>query len=169
MVQTAGRHFGRAILAEYFHCRIYSTGQVPKVQHWKSSIFSRVEVNAYLRAPVPILLVDGDVRILYCNDAAKEWFSALEQASYLQRTGEALHCSHSTDVPEGCGRAPACLKCSIRSAVANAAENGRSTVCKRVTLRLRDGANIAEQEVVISASPFSIADSTVVMLMISRL
>jgi hypothetical protein len=127
-----------------------------------------VEVNAYLRAPVPVLLVDGDVRVLYFNDTAREWFRALEQANYLQRGGEALHCVHSTEVPEGCGRAPACLKCSIRTAVSSAAEKGTSTVSQRVTLQLRDGANETELEVVISAIPFSLAGSKIVMLMISR-
>jgi len=126
-----------------------------------------MELNAYLRAPVPILLVDGDVRILYCNDTAKKWFSALEQATYLERGGEALHCVHSTDVPGGCGKAPACLNCSIRAAVASAAGNAKSTVSQRVTLQLRDGDKETEREVVISASPFSLEGSDVVILMIS--
>ncbi len=70
--------------------------------------------------PVPIFLVDDDVRILDLNAAASGAFGLQKEAVYHRRGGDALHCLHSHDVPEGCGGAPACQACVIRNSVATA-------------------------------------------------
>lgn len=77
--------------------------------------------DAVLRAaldalPLMVFIVDEDVRINYMNAEAAALFEGQGDVS-LQRLGQALHCIHAEDAPDGCGRGPACGDCYIRNAV----------------------------------------------------
>ncbi|MFB3917265.1 MAG: PAS domain-containing protein [Terriglobales bacterium] len=115
--------------------------------------------------PVPIFLVDDDVRILDLNLAASTSFGLSKEAIYSRRGGDALHCLHSYEVPEGCGRAPACKKCVIRNAVGSSVK-GTSTTRRRMKFEIRTEGKITELELLISASPFPQAGQNVVLLVI---
>ena len=59
--------------------------------------------------PAMLVIVDDDVRILHLNTTASSGLGLdIKEVHHHKRGGEALHCVHSLDVPEGCGRAPAC-------------------------------------------------------------
>jgi hypothetical protein len=76
-----------------------------------------------------------------------------------------LHCLHSTDVPEGCGRAPLCEECVIRNSVAKALQGNR-VVRRRTRLEIiRDG-NKIEIYALITASPFRYKERPLVLLVI---
>src|ERR1017187_6006275 len=66
--------------------------------------------------PMPVFVMDEDVRILECNAAAARLFGPDKQTVVKRRGGEVLHCVHAVKVPEGCGRAPACPDCPVRKA-----------------------------------------------------
>src|ERR1700674_5203965 len=68
--------------------------------------------------PIPAFVVDDDVQIVDMNSAAARFCARDHEVVYKCRGGEALHCLHSTDVPDGCGRAPLCQQCVIRNSVA---------------------------------------------------
>jgi hypothetical protein len=55
--------------------------------------------------PSVVFVVDGDVRIQEYNAAAAGLLIADGRTIVKRRAGEVLHCLHSNDVPEGCGRA----------------------------------------------------------------
>jgi hypothetical protein len=57
------------------------------------------------------------VRIQEDNSAAAGFLLVQRSAILKHRGGEVLHCLNSTDVPEGCGRAPFCEECVIRNSV----------------------------------------------------
>jgi PAS domain-containing protein len=85
-------------------------------------------VHAALDAiPSFILVVDEDVRILHANAAARRLLgSAADLESVrLRRAGHPLHCVHSNDVAEGCGRGPHCRTCVVRGAVGTCLREGR--------------------------------------------
>jgi len=63
--------------------------------------------------PAVLIIVDNDVRILHVNTTASATLGLDISKVYHKRGGEVLNCIHSTDVPEGCGKAPFCTDCVI--------------------------------------------------------
>jgi PAS domain-containing protein len=115
-------------------------------------------VGGFLRAlidamPVFVLAVDEDVRILDYNRAVAALLSAKPEQVLRHRGGEVLHCLHSSDVPEGCGRAPYCADCVVRNSV-NAAFAERRVVRQRATLELQADNAVTQFHALITASPF---------------
>lgn len=102
--------------------------------------------------PIPVFVVDGDVRIMDLNEVALK-FCGTERAVILrQRGGDALHCLHSQDVPEGCGRGPACRKCVIRNSVAKCLQ-GNAVSRARMKLEFLPMPEQKQAELLITASP----------------
>jgi PAS domain-containing protein len=95
------------------------------------AVFAQAVVAAM---PVPTFLVDRDVRIHWMNRAAEEGFELMRGYADLRRGGDALHCLHHGETPEGCGHAEACKTCPIRSAVGGAFE-GSDVWRSKVTLQ----------------------------------
>jgi hypothetical protein len=99
--------------------------------------------------PSLIFVVDRDVRIHEYNAAAAELIMAGRETILRRRAGEILHCIHSDEVAEGCGRSSSCKNCIIRGSVNKAfaghphcihsdevAEGcGRSSSCKNCIIR----------------------------------
>ncbi len=114
--------------------------------------------------PLPIFLVDDDVRILDLNHAASAAFGLTKETIYLRRGGEVLHCLHSLDVPEGCGRGPACKTCVIRNSVA-ASVKGTGTARRRMKFEIR-APQKRDLELLITATPLPHTGGTVVLLIV---
>jgi hypothetical protein len=115
--------------------------------------------------PSLIFVVDDDVRIQDYNAAVSELLLEKKEAILKRRGGEVLHCLHSTDVPEGCGRAPFCKNCVIRNSVAEAFRGNR-IVRRRTRLEIiRDG-NKTEIYALITVSPFRYQQRPLVLLVI---
>lgn len=113
--------------------------------------------------PVPIFIVDEDVRIIDSNSAADRAFSLSGNAIRLRRGGDVLHCLHSRDVPEGCGRGPACKSCVIRSSVSNCLD-AVSTTQKWMKFHIQTETKRTELELLISACPLPEAGRNAVLL-----
>jgi len=115
--------------------------------------------------PSPIFVVDEDVQIHEYNAAAAALVAAERTTILKRRGGEVLHCLHSRDVPEGCGRAPFCQDCVIRNSV-SAAFQGNKVIRHRHKLELiRDG-KILEIYVLITASPLRFQGKQLVLLVV---
>ena len=85
-------------------------------------------IDTFNVIPFPMLVVDDDVRTLFWNSAA---LCLIGNEEMLQQLGgEALHCIHSKDVDEGCGRGPYCKTCVVRNSV-NEASHGRRIYRKK--------------------------------------
>jgi hypothetical protein len=123
---------------------------------------NRILFNAI---PSIALIVDSDVRILDYNDAASKLLGNRSESVLNQRGGEALHCIHSHEVPDGCGHAPHCKNCVIRNSVKEAVK-GNSLVRQRTRLDLVHGDKIDEVFALITASPFVYDDNKLVLLLI---
>jgi hypothetical protein len=104
--------------------------------------------------PWPTFLVDDDVQILLANRAGRE-LARLESTTPtggLKRGGEALHCVHATDHPDGCGRGRACQHCVVRGSVGEALKNG--AVSRRETvMELGTGADLRRLTLEVSTAP----------------
>lgn len=115
--------------------------------------------------PLMIFVVDHDVRIRDLNNAAAKVFG-LDKATILNRRGgEVLHCLHSHDVPEGCGRALFCENCAIRNSVTKCLE-GQAVTRRRSKIELMLAGTKKEIELLITASPMPSSEEPQVLLIL---
>ena len=115
--------------------------------------------------PSMVFVVDKDVRVQEYNSAASDLIMSERNIVLKQRAGDILHCIHSKDVAEGCGRAPYCEKCIIRNSVADAFQGSR-TVRRRTKLELiRDEQNVLIYAL-ITVSPFIFHEALFALLVI---
>ena len=122
-----------------------------KVTQMSNEVLLRQLLDAI---PSYVFLVDRDVTILDYNAAAGAFLGTGPRQILRRRGGDVLHCLHSTDVPEGCGRGEFCKNCLIRSAV-NEAFAGKKCVRHRVRMELSSGRRVKELDVLVTASPFT--------------
>ncbi len=128
------------------------------------------EKNDLLRSvfdalPSLVFVVDQDVRIQEYNAAAADILMAGRKTVLRQRAGDILHCIHSIEVPEGCGRSPACKDCVIRNSVREAFRGNRIGR-RRARLEFTRDTNKIEFYALITASPFSFQDRPLALLVI---
>jgi PAS domain-containing protein len=110
-------------------------------------------------------VVDDDVRIQEYNTAASELLSDERAAVLNRRGGEALHCLHANEVPEGCGHAPFCKNCVIRNSV-NEAFQDTHVVRRRTTLEILSNGKKLEVFALITAAPFHYQQHQLLVLLI---
>jgi len=115
--------------------------------------------------PAMLLIVDDDVRILHVNAAASNALALDIREVHHKRGGEVLHCVHATDVPEGCGRAPACSDCVIRNSVGMALREGK-IYRKSAVMELGTGEKKKALHLLVSAAPFLHEEKRYVLLTI---
>jgi PAS domain-containing protein len=75
------------------------------------------------RLPMPVLVVDEDVRVRGANRAAREVLGKSLDDVQGRLGGEAIECVHAGE-PGGCGRTLHCRGCVIRSMVTDTFVNG---------------------------------------------
>jgi len=102
--------------------------------------------------PIPIFLVNHDVQVLDLNPAATKFFGLDPEEVIQQRGGDILHCLHSLDVPEGCGRAPACSDCVIRNSVM-ACLGGQAVHRRRMKFKVVKGESERELDLLVTVTP----------------
>ena len=103
--------------------------------------------------PSFLFIVDPDVRIHHLNASALSLLDTGRERVLLKRGGEVLHCIHSAEVPEGCGRAPACRDCVIRNSVRRAF-NGEHVYRETAKVELLAGTLVQEVYLSVTANPF---------------
>ena len=102
--------------------------------------------------PIPVFVVDDDVRVLDLNGAAVQFCGQERDAIHRRRGGHVLHCLRSLDVPEGCGRGPACQSCVIRNSV-KLSLKGRTISRKRMVMHVVHELGTREMQILVTACP----------------
>jgi PAS domain-containing protein len=129
--------------------------------------FHRVLFDA---VPVPIFVVDADVSVLDYNAAAGRLAGKNRRLVIRRRGGEVLHCVHSTEVPEGCGRAPACRTCVVRKSVQTASRGRRvSRRWARMELITKGRKKRSRVDVRVSCEPFTYEGRSFILLILEGL
>jgi PAS domain-containing protein len=118
--------------------------------------------------PMPVFVVDEDVRILECNAAAARLFGPDKQTVVKRRGGEVLHCVHAMKVPEGCGRTPVCPDCPLRKAV-QAASHGRCVTRQKAQMEVVAGGKTTKVDLLASCSAFTYERSKFILLVLEGL
>jgi PAS domain-containing protein len=89
-------------------------------------LWGGMSIGEYLEGLAgPVLVLDGDARVLGANRAASERLGRDLSAAAGLLAGEAMACSHSR-LPGGCGRTVHCRECAIRNTVARVSRTGRA-------------------------------------------
>ena len=107
---------------------------------------------AFDAMPAMVMLVGSDAEIFFRNLAAEKLIGS-DAPYYDRRAGEILHCIHSADSPEGCGRGAFCKDCVIRNSVTSAFKGGAVHRVRAVFERIADGA-VEAILMLITVSPF---------------
>ncbi len=97
-----------------FTCRDYTKRKLQERE--LSHALARLSA-VYAHAPVAMMLVDRERRVIEVNGFATRFAGRSEEDMIGLRGGEALRCLHHLDDPAGCGFGPACNDCKVRLAV----------------------------------------------------
>jgi hypothetical protein len=114
--------------------------------------------------PLPIFVVNDDVRIMDFNTAA---YAFLEDARNLvlnRRGGEALHCFHANDVADGCGHGPQCGTCVLRNSVGEALK-GKQTHRVKTKAKLMVKGSATDVDLLVTSAPIPGSDDRALMIL----
>jgi len=123
--------------------------------------------NVFDAIPAILVIVDDDVRMLHVNTTASATLGLDIGKVYNKRGGEALHCVHSMEVTEGCGKAPSCTDCVIRNSVREATQ-GNKVYRKATRMEFGSGDIKTELHLLVSAAPFLHEEKNYVLLTIEN-
>lgn len=115
--------------------------------------------------PSMVFVVDQDVRILEYKATAAVLLMAAGMTVLNRRVGEIMHCVHSSEVEEGCGKSPFCRECIVRNSVTEAFQ-GDLVIHRRARIELLRDANKGDLCAEITASPVSLQNRPLVLLVI---
>ena len=127
--------------------------------------FHRVLFDAM---PMPVFVVDADVSILEYNVAAAKLLGSEKQTVIRRRGGEVLRCLHAAEVPEGCGRSPACSDCVVRKSV-QAASSGERVTRQLAKMKLVAGRKTTRVNLRVSCQPFTYQQRRFILLILEGL
>jgi PAS domain-containing protein len=89
-------------------------------------LWAGMPVGEYLDSlGAPVLLTDGDGRVVAMNQRLAELIGAEPERSRGLLGGEAFACVHSR-LPEGCGRTVHCRECAVRRTVETVSRTGKA-------------------------------------------
>lgn len=77
--------------------------------------------------PSPVFVVDGDVRIVEANRAARDRFSSAAGLVDRRLCGDVLGCLHAEHGPGPCGSTEHCSECPLRDSIQVARDADRAT------------------------------------------
>ncbi len=115
--------------------------------------------------PSPVFVVEQDVRIVDFNTAASKILADDRQVIIRKRAGDVLHCLHSKDVPEGCGRAPHCKDCIIRNSVEESLK-GQKVTRQKARMDITMEGKTTEVFFLVTTVPFDYDDGRLVLVIL---
>lgn len=104
----------------------------------------------FQEVPVAMLLLDRERRIREINRRAKEHFTRANLEKKDLGFGNAIHCVHSLDDPDGCGFGPSCETCSMRRIIADTFQTGKRHKEVEIKLTLNDGRQRYDKHLLVS-------------------
>ena len=128
---------------------------------------SESELKAiYENAPLLMLLVDRERRVIKMNDQALKFSGRTMDESVGLRGGEALRCVHAFDDPRGCGFGPQCKDCGVRNSILDTFDTGVPISCREIMIPYQDPAGQVDVCVLISTTLLEGFENDVVLICI---
>lgn len=113
--------------------------------------------------PAPAVVVDAKLRIQEFNPAAAVYLGGRRSWLLQRRIGNALHCVHAKQAPDGCGTSLHCPECALHRAAQDAAQD-RNAVRRPWRMDLRPQGGRRRFDVVISATPIVLGGRRLALL-----
>jgi nitrogen fixation/metabolism regulation signal transduction histidine kinase len=113
--------------------------------------------------PLPIFVVDEDVRIFWSNRSAAPLLNMEPDLVLLRRCGEVFRCLHALESTAGCGRTEFCKDCPIRNSVQQSIE-GQTVVRKKNKMKMMGKDRVVEINLLVTTAPFAYQDESLVLL-----
>ncbi|RJX29303.1 MAG: PAS domain S-box protein [Desulfarculus sp.] len=110
----------------------------------------------YENAPMIMMLVDSDRRVLRINGFGQKFAGVSEAEMLGLRGGDALRCLNALEDPEGCGFGQHCGQCAVRRTVLDTLETGRSHPLVEASLPLMVAGERKELTFLISTTRLSL-------------
>jgi PAS domain-containing protein len=104
--------------------------------------------------PIPVFIVDNDVRILGYNLASAQLFND-DRSILKMRCGDAFLCINARDTLDGCGGGELCKKCVIRNAVTKL-YSGIKVEKVRTQMNLIRGEKIDQVQMLVTTTPIKL-------------
>ena len=108
----------------------------------------------YESAPLLMMVVDKDRKILRINGFGQEHNGGSETEIIGLRGGEALRCLNALEDPRGCGFGPHCTECTIRQAVEDTLTTGKGHHQVEGQLPLSADSGKEDRTFLVSTSPY---------------
>jgi PAS domain-containing protein len=115
--------------------------------------------------PLPIFLVDEDVRIFWCNQGAAPLLDREPELVLLRRCGEVFHCLHAIESTAGCGHTEFCKDCPIRNSVQQSMQ-GQRVERKKNRMKLAGKDKVMEINLLVTTAPFNYQGESLVLLIL---
>jgi PAS domain-containing protein len=115
--------------------------------------------------PLPIFIVDEDVRIFWSNQSAALLLDVEPDLVFLRRCGEVFHCLHAVESTTGCGRTEFCKDCPIRNSVQKSIQ-GQRVVRKKNKMPMVRNEKVVEINLLVTTAPFPYQDESLVLLIL---
>ncbi len=117
--------------------------------------------------PIPIIIVDEEVRIFGSNAAGRSLLGMKELIKH-ERGGDVLHCLNAISAPNGCGSSERCTSCVIRNSVRTAA-NGGKVIRMRAHMQMQGTDDLTDFYMLVTASPFVYEGRQLVLLQLENI
>lgn len=113
--------------------------------------------------PLAISVVDKERRVILANRMTAKFANKQNELLIGRAGGKAFDCIRSTDVPEGCGFGPDCMRCSLRESIRETIEEkkARESVETRMTFK-----HLGERHLRISTLPLRLNQEDVALVSI---
>ncbi|MCP4580495.1 MAG: PAS domain S-box protein [candidate division Zixibacteria bacterium] len=126
---------------------------------------SESELRAiYDNAPLIMLLVDRERRIVKLNGRAVSMARRPAEEVVGLFGGEALRCVNAIDDPKGCGYGPACETCTVRSTVLKTFQSGRAFHKLEAEFPYDHPDGRIDMHVLVSTTPLSTTEGNFVLV-----
>jgi len=113
--------------------------------------------------PIPVFLVDEDVRIIHSNTAAKDLIPVKGGEAEGMRAGDALLCVNS--IEEGCGLSGFCGDCVIRNSTYQAFKD-TGVRRKKLRMKVKRGDDVRIVNLLVTTAPLSFEGRRMAVLML---
>jgi PAS domain-containing protein len=115
--------------------------------------------------PLPVFLVDADLRVYEVNRAASRIFGITPDTTLTQRGGEILHCLNAARSADACGRGDQCHECVIRTSIL-ACLGGQVVHRRRMKLQSIRGDEKKERELLVTAAPLPTEEGPLALMIL---
>jgi len=147
------------------HCILYDI--TDRRQAEEKLLESETELNVcYENAPLVMLLVDRERRVIKMNAAAVSMAMRSAEKSIGLRGGEALRCAHASDDLKGCGFGPACESCGVRNTVIKTFQSGNRFHRVEAIIPYAHPDGTVDMHVLVSSAPLTVLEKHRVLVCI---